>query len=91
MDLSPHTANEMNGEKSDAIVDQLRSCRTAEQLLALDEQIRVETATEPLYRVICSFLRDRTVAPVEAALWLATLMDHRERQLDDCLHLHCQL
>ncbi|HJN34796.1 MAG TPA: hypothetical protein QF700_11870 [Prochlorococcus sp.] len=75
----------------EAIVDQLRSCSTPEQLLALDEQIRVETDAGPLYRVICNFLRDRTVAPVEAAIWLGTLMDHREKQLDDCLNLHCQL
>ena len=75
----------------DAIEQQLRQCQTPEQLVALDEKVRVETDLGPLYGVICSFLRDRTVAPVEASNWLMALMEHRERQLDDCLNLNCQL
>ena len=74
----------------EAIVDQLRECRTPEQLIALDEQISLETNTEPLYRVICEFLRDRTIAPVEAAKWLSTLMDNQEKKLHECTNLHCQ-
>ena len=46
---------------------------------------------DPLHRVICDALRNRTVAPVEAARWLATLMDHRNQQLTACLNLTCQV
>lgn len=73
------------------VLDKLRSCRTPEQLLELDEQLMLEKDGEPLYRVICEVLRHRAIAPVEAATWLSTLMDHREKQLNDCLNLNCQL
>ena len=73
------------------VLKKLRSCRTPEQLLALDEQMMLESEGEPLYRVICEVLRHKAIAPVEAARWLATLMDHRDKQLNDCLHLNCQI
>ena len=48
-------------------------------------------ATLPLHRLICDALRDRSVAPVEAANWLTTLMEHRNQQLTACLNLSCQV
>ena len=75
----------------ETIVDQLRACRTPEQLLALDEKLNLNQGSLPLYRLICEYLRDRTIAPVEAANWLGTLMDNRERQLEDCLMTTCKL
>ena len=73
------------------VLEKLRACRTPEQLLALDEQLMLESDGDPLYQVICDVLRNRAIAPVEAARWLGTLMDHRDKQLNDCLNLHCQL
>ena len=65
------------------VEEQLRACRTPEQLLALDKMIALETDVGPLYRHICNFLRDRTIAPVEAANWMGTLMDNRESMLNE--------
>ncbi len=76
---------------NDPVVDQLRACKTPEQLLALDKQISIDSGLGPLYKVICDFLKDRTIAPIEAANWLSTLMDNRERLLEDCLSTTCKL
>ncbi|WP_320676947.1 hypothetical protein [Prochlorococcus sp. MIT 1300] len=67
-----------------AIADQLRACRTPEQLLDLERMVSLKTDVGPLYRLICDFLRDRTVAPVEAASWMGTLMDNKEKELNAC-------
>ena len=74
----------------DTIVDELRACKTPEQLLALDEELNLTNESTPLYRLICEFLKDRTIAPIEAANWLGTLMDYRERQLENCLMTTCK-
>ena len=64
---------------------------TSEDLVALDEQLAIDCRDAPLHQVICDALRDRSVAPVEAANWLTTLMDHRNQQLTACLNLSCQV
>ena len=63
------------------IVDQLRSCRTREQLLAFEERFNCEAESGPLYLLICEFLHDRTISRALAAKWLRTLLDDRENQL----------
>ncbi len=75
----------------ESILDQLRACKTPEQLLELDKQITFETELGPLYRVICDFLKHKAIAPIEAANWLGTLMDNREQLLEDCLTTTCKL
>ena len=78
-------------ELKDRVIDDLRACRSHADLVALDERMAVDHRDKPLHRVICEALRDRTIAPVEAARWLATLMDHRNQQLTACLNLTCQV
>ena len=75
----------------DRVIDDLRACRSRADLVALDERMAVDHRDKPLHRVICEALRDRKIAPVEAARWLATLMDHRNQQLTACLNLTCQV
>ena len=78
-------------ELNDHVIEDLRACRSTADLVALDERMAVDHRDNPLHRVICDALRNRTVAPVEAARWLATLMDHRNQQLTACLNLTCQV
>lgn len=73
------------------VLSALRACRSSDDLVALDEQLAIDCRDTPLHRVICDALRDRSVAPVEAANWLTTLMEHRNQQLTACLNLSCQV
>ena len=86
MSLSP-----MAVDLKDRVIDDLRACRSFDELVALDERMAMDHLDSPLHLVICDALRERTVAPVEAARWLATLMDHRNQQLSACLNLTCQV
>ena len=73
------------------VIEELRACRSSADLVALDERFAGAKSDKSLHRLICDGLRDRSIAPVEAARWLAALMDHRNRQLTECLHMSCQL
>ena len=81
----------MAAELNARVIADLRACRDPQDLLALDERMALDHRDEPLHRVICDGLRDRSIAPAEAASWLAALMDHRNRQLTACLNMACQV
>ena len=78
-------------ELKESVVSALRACRNSDDLVALDEQLAIDCRDAPLHRLICDALRDRSVAPVEAANWLTTLIEHRNQQLTACLNLSCQV
>ncbi|WP_320673644.1 RNA recognition motif-containing protein [Prochlorococcus sp. MIT 1341] len=65
----------------EAIVDQLRACKTKEQVLSFEERFNCETNAGPLYSWICDFLHDRTISPALGAKWLRTILEDRENQL----------
>ena len=81
----------MASELEERVVNALRACRNADDLVALDEQLAIDCRDLPLHRLICGCLRDRSVAPVEAAKWLTTLIEYRNQQLTACLNLSCQV
>ncbi len=81
----------MAARLNERVIADLRACRDPADLLALDERMALNHRDEPLHRVICDGLRDRSIAPVEAASWLTALMDHRNRQLTACLNMTCQV
>ena len=81
----------MASELKERVVSALRACRNSDDLVALDEQLAIDCRDAPLHRLICDALRHRSVAPVEAANWLTTLIEHRNQQLTACLNLSCQV
>ena len=81
----------MASELEERVVSALRACRNADDLVALDEQLAIDCRELTLHRLICDGLRDRSVAPVEAAKWLTALIEHRNQQLTACLNLSCQV
>ncbi len=66
----------------DAILDQLRACKSKEQLLAFEEKFNAETNAGPLYVLICEFLHDRTISRALGAKLLRVILEDRERQLN---------
>ena len=65
----------------DAIVDQLRACQTAEEILDFEIWFNAETNSGPLYEIICEFLRTRSISRGLAAKWLGILLNDREQRL----------
>ena len=72
----------MSKSRREAIVDQLRACKTTEEVLAYDAIFNVENKDTRLYIVICDFLHSRTISRVIGARWLKTLLDDREKELN---------
>ena len=66
----------------DAIVDQLRLCKTSEEILHFESWFNSETNSGPLHLVICDFLRNRSISRVLAAKWLSILLSDRENRLN---------
>jgi len=66
---------------SDAIVDQLRACKTPEEILDFEKWFNSETNSGPLYEVICEFLRTRSISRGLAAKWLGILLNDRDKRL----------
>ena len=66
----------------DAIVDQLRACKTPEEILNFENWFNSETNSGPLYGVICEFLRTRSISRGLAAKWLEILLNDREERLN---------
>ncbi len=74
-------SNIINKGVREAIVDQLRACKTKEQVLSFESRFNLETNAGPLYSWICDFLHDRTISPALGAKWLRTLLEDRESKL----------
>ncbi len=72
----------MSKSRREAIVDQLRACKTTEEVLAYDALFNVENKDTRLYIVICDFLHSRTISRAIGARWLKTLLDDREKELN---------
>ena len=66
----------------DAIVDQLRACKTPEEILDFENWFNSETKSGPLYEVICDFLRTRSISRGLAAKWLEILLNDRDKKLN---------
>ena len=66
----------------EAIVDQLRACKTSEEILDFEIWFNNETNSGPLYAVICDFLRTRSISRGLAAKWLSILLNDRDKKLN---------
>ena len=65
----------------DALVDQLRACKTTEEILDFEVWFNSETKSGPLYGIICEFLRTRSISRGLAAKWLEVLLNDKEQRL----------
>ena len=72
---------DMSKSVREAIVDQLRSCQTSEEILNFETWFNTRTSVGPLHIVICDLLRSRSISRVLAAKWLGTLLEDRELKL----------
>ncbi len=81
MTITHRPVESMSRGVRDAIVDQLRACKTQEEILHFESWFNSETNSGPLHEVICDFLRTRSISRGLAAKWLGTLLSDREDKL----------
>ena len=81
MTCTQRPVKSMSRGVKDAIVDQLRACKTQEEILHFENWFNNETNSGPLYEVICDFLRTRSISRGLAAKWLSILLNDRESRL----------
>ena len=65
----------------EAIVDQLRACKTPEEILHFENWFNSEANSGPLHIIICDFLRNRSISRGLAAKWLVVLLNDRDKKL----------
>lgn len=82
MTFENHERQELNKNRRDQIVDDLRSCQTTEEFLAFEAKFNIDGQAGPLYMVICDFLHNRTISRAIAAKWLRTMLLDRDEQLE---------
>ena len=81
MTTTQRSVDSMSRGVRDAIVDQLRACKTQEEILHFENWFNSETNSGPLHEVICDFLRTRSISRGLAAKWLGILLNDRDEKL----------
>ncbi len=68
---------------NDALIDQLRACHTTDEILEFEQWFNSSLRKGRLSDLICDLLRNRSISRTLAAKWLSTLLDDRERKLNN--------
>tara|TARA_Y100001968_G_C19134686_1_gene608461 strand:+ start:509 stop:769 length:261 start_codon:yes stop_codon:yes gene_type:complete len=72
----------MSKNAYDALIDQLRACKTTDEILEFESWFNSKVGSGPLYELICDLLRNRSISRVLAAKWLSTLINDRELKIE---------
>ena len=78
---SPKSLSIMSRDTHDAIVDQLRACNTAEEILEFENWFNSTVKDCPLYSVISELLRNRSISRSTASKWFEALLKDRDEKL----------
>ena len=74
----PQRLEELNKKANEALIDQLRACKTNDEILKFESWFNTHTKSGPLYEVICELLRNRSISRVLAAKWLLAFLKDRD-------------
>ena len=74
--------DKMSKGVQEALVDQLRACKSQEEILDFEKWFNSKTDIGPLSEVICNFLRTRSISRGLAAKWLSTLIKNKEEKIN---------
>ncbi len=74
--------NKMTKGVQEALVDQLRACKSQQEILDFEQWFNSKTDIGPLSEVICNFLRTRSISRGLAAKWLSTLIKNKEEKIN---------
>tara|TARA_Y100001968_G_scaffold305211_1_gene320882 strand:- start:162 stop:425 length:264 start_codon:yes stop_codon:yes gene_type:complete len=66
---------------SDALIDQLRACQNAEEILKFEKWFNSNIESERLYKIICELLKSRSISRALGSKWLLTLIEDRDKTI----------
>ena len=66
---------------NDSLIDQLRACQNAEEILRFEKWFDSNIESEKLYRRICELLKNRSISRALGSKWLLTLIEDRENTI----------
>ena len=68
---------------NDALIDQLRACQKAEEIVQFEKWFNSNIESEKLYRIICDLLRNRSISRALASKWLMTIIEDRDNTINN--------
>ena len=66
---------------NDALIDQLRACQNAEEILMFEKWFNSNIESDKLYKRICELLKNRSISRGLASKWLLTLIEDRDNTI----------
>jgi len=66
---------------NDALIDQLRACQNAEEILMFEKWFNSNIESDKLYKRICELLKNRSISRALGSKWLLTLIEDRENTI----------
>jgi len=67
---------------NDALIDQLRACKTTDEILKFEKWFNSNIESDKLYKRICELLKSRSISRALGAKWLLILIQDRENTID---------
>ncbi len=67
---------------NDALIDQLRACKSNDEILKFEKWFNSNIESEKLYRRICELLKNRSISRALGSKWLLTLIEDRENTIN---------
>ena len=66
---------------NDALIDQLRACKSPDEILKFEQWFNSNIESEKLYKRICQLLKNRSISRALGSKWLLTLIEDREKTI----------
>ena len=68
---------------NDALIDQLRACKSADEILKFEKWFNSNIESDKLYKRICQLLKNRSISRALGSKWLVTLIEDRENTINN--------
>ena len=66
---------------NDELIDQLRACKTSEEILKFEKWFNSNIESDKLYKRICELLKNRSISRALASKWLLTFIEDRNKTI----------
>ena len=68
---------------NDALIDQLRACKSPDEILKFEKWFNSNIESDKLYKRICQLLKNRSISRALGSKWLLTLIEDRENTINN--------
>ena len=68
---------------NDALIDQLRACKNPDEILKFEKWFNSNIESDKLYKKICELLKNRSISRGLASKLLLTLIEDRDKTINN--------